>query len=135
MKKITCLNCSKKFIHYNKTSPTKYCSKKCFREKRNERKRLKRLANVKNIKINCKFCKKKFSKKSNSQKLHCSKRCVYKSQLKDIQNFLEEEGKTLVNINISNDSEQTKFRLKTLRNIDRKSINILRNKEISLNIN
>ena len=82
MKKITCLNCSKKFIHYNKTQPSKYCSKKCFREKRNERKRLKRLANVKNIKINCKFCKKKFSKKSNSQKLHCSKRCVYKSQLK-----------------------------------------------------
>tara|TARA_B100001057_G_scaffold266599_1_gene266754 strand:- start:89 stop:3508 length:3420 start_codon:yes stop_codon:yes gene_type:complete len=58
-----------------------------------------------------------------------------KLQLKDIQNFLEEEGKTLVNINISNSSEQIKFRLRTLRNIDRKSINILRNKEISLNIN
>ena len=28
----------------------------------------------------------------------------------------------------------TKFKLKTLRNIDRKAVNILRNKEISLNI-
>ena len=56
-------------------------------------------------------------------------------QLRDIQRFLEEKGKTLVNINISNKSETTKFRLKTPRNIDRKSINLLRNKEISLNIN
>ncbi len=56
-------------------------------------------------------------------------------QLKEIQNFLDEKGKTLVNINIENKNKLIKFRLKTLRNIDRKSINILRNKEISLNIN
>ena len=56
------------------------------------------------------------------------------SQLKVIQNFLDEKGDTLVNINISDNSQTTTFRLKTLRNVDRKSINILRNKEISLNI-
>ena len=44
------------------------------------------------------------------------------------------KGKTIVNINISDNSKIAKFKLKTLRNIDRKSINILRNKEISLNI-
>ena len=58
-----------------------------------------------------------------------------KSQLKEIQNFLDEKGETLVNINITTNTEITRFKLKTLRNIDRKSINILRNKEISLNIN
>ena len=57
------------------------------------------------------------------------------NQLKEIQNFLEEEGKTLVNINLLNKDGIYKFKLKSLRNIDRKSINILKNKEISLNIN
>ena len=55
-------------------------------------------------------------------------------QLKDIKAFLEEKGDTLVHINISNNSEIHKFKLKKLRNIDRKSINILRNKEIGINI-
>ena len=57
-----------------------------------------------------------------------------KDQLKDIQKFLNEKGETLVHINFLNKTEIYKFKLKTLRNIDRKSINILRNKEISLNI-
>ncbi len=57
-----------------------------------------------------------------------------KKQLSEIQNFLDEKGETLVNICISNNSENYKFKLKTPRNIDRKSINILRNKEIALNI-
>ncbi len=57
------------------------------------------------------------------------------SQLKYIKRFLDEKGETIVNINILNNSQIAKFKLKTLRNIDRKSINILRNKEISLNIN
>ena len=47
---------------------------------------------------------------------------------------LEKKGETLVHINFSNSVETHKFKLKSLRNIDRKSINILRNKEISLNI-
>ena len=56
------------------------------------------------------------------------------SQLEHIKRFLNEKGETIVNINILNNSKTTKFKLKTLRNIDRKAINILRNKEISLNI-
>ena len=56
------------------------------------------------------------------------------SQLKVVQNFLDEKGDTMVNINITDKSKTTTFKLKTSRNIDRKSINILRNKEISLNI-
>ena len=57
-----------------------------------------------------------------------------KEQLNEIQNFLQNKGETLVNINFSSETETHKFKLKSLRNIDRKSINILRNKEISLNI-
>jgi DNA polymerase III subunit alpha len=57
-----------------------------------------------------------------------------KEQLDEIQKFLDEKGETLVHINYSNERETQFFDLKNLRNIDRKSINILRNKEISLNI-
>ena len=57
-----------------------------------------------------------------------------KLQLKEIQNFLEEKGETIVNINITDGSRISSFKLKNPRYIDRKSINILRNKEISLNI-
>ena len=39
-----------------------------------------------------------------------------------------------VHINFSKGAKIHKFKLKSLRNVDRKSINILRNKEISLNI-
>ena len=57
-----------------------------------------------------------------------------KAQLNEIRKFLHEKGETLVHINYSNDKETLTFNLKNLRTIDRKSINILRNKEISLNI-
>jgi DNA polymerase-3 subunit alpha len=57
-----------------------------------------------------------------------------KSQLKEIQNFLDEKGDTVVNISISDNSTTSVFKLKTSRNFDRKTINILRNKDISLNI-
>jgi DNA polymerase-3 subunit alpha len=57
-----------------------------------------------------------------------------KVQLKEIKNFLDEKGETLVNINIFDKSKISTFKLKTLRNLDRKTINIIRNKEISLNI-
>jgi DNA polymerase-3 subunit alpha len=57
-----------------------------------------------------------------------------KSQLKEIQNFLDEKGDTVVNISISDNSTTSVFKLKTTRNFDRKTINILRNKDISLNI-
>ena len=57
-----------------------------------------------------------------------------KDQLNEIEKFLDEKGHTIVHINYSNNLETHYFKLKNLRNIDRKSINILRNKEISLNI-
>ena len=57
-----------------------------------------------------------------------------KLQLREIQNFLEKKGETIVNINITDGSRISSFKLKNPRYIDRKSINILRNKEISLNI-
>jgi len=57
-----------------------------------------------------------------------------RDQLSEIEKFLKEKGETLVHINFSIDNETLYFNLKNPRNIDRKSINILRNKEISLNI-
>ena len=57
-----------------------------------------------------------------------------KEQLDDIQKFFDEKGETIVYINYSNNNETHNFKLKNTRNIDRKSINILRNKEINLNI-
>src|SRR5210317_136142 len=57
-----------------------------------------------------------------------------KSQLKEIQNILDEKGETIVNICISDNSNTSIFKLKTSRNFDRKTINILRNKDINLNI-
>jgi DNA polymerase-3 subunit alpha len=57
-----------------------------------------------------------------------------KSQLKEIQNFLDEKGDTVVNISISDNSTTSVFKLKISRNFDRKTINILRNKDIRLNI-
>ena len=57
-----------------------------------------------------------------------------KDQLNEIHKFLDKKGETIININYFDNSKTHKFKLKTPRNIDRKSINILRNKEISLNI-
>jgi len=57
-----------------------------------------------------------------------------KKQLDFIKSFLDEKGKTLVHINFSDKSETLKFDLKTPRNIDRNSINMLRDNEINLNI-
>ena len=57
-----------------------------------------------------------------------------KKQLDEIQNFLDKKGETIVNINYSDDMETYNFKLTNQRYIDRKSLNLLRNKEISLNI-
>ena len=48
-----------------------------------------------------------------------------------ISNFLQKEGSTEVKINIVNKENKMNFKLKNKRQIDRKSINILRNKDIS----
>ena len=55
-------------------------------------------------------------------------------ELDAVKIFLDEKGETIVNINISNHLETQKFKLRHLRNIDRKSINILRNKQFNLHI-
>ena len=57
-----------------------------------------------------------------------------KKQLDEIQSFLDKKGETIVYINYSDDMETFNFKLTNQRYIDRKSLNILRNKEISLNI-
>ena len=57
-----------------------------------------------------------------------------KTQLDEIKKFLDNEGKTIVNIHFSDGTDTHNFKLKNLRNVDRKSISLLRNKEISVNI-
>ena len=56
-------------------------------------------------------------------------------QINKISNFLTETGNTQVNINYSNEILGYKIKLKKMRNIDRKSINLLRNNEIEVIIN
>jgi DNA polymerase-3 subunit alpha len=56
-------------------------------------------------------------------------------QLSEICDFLNKKGDTIVNINFSNDANSYNFQLKNRRNIDRKSLNLLRNKEINTIIN
>ena len=52
-------------------------------------------------------------------------------ELEDITNFLSKRGDTLIRIKISDENNNFNFQLKNKRNIDRKAINLLRNKEIS----
>ena len=52
-------------------------------------------------------------------------------ELNEISNFLPSNGKTLIKFNISDNTSELKFQLKNKRNIDRKTINLIRNKEIS----
>ena len=51
-------------------------------------------------------------------------------QLEKISAILKDEGKTIVNINLTTKDNTLKFRLKNTRKIDRNSINLLRNQEI-----
>jgi DNA polymerase-3 subunit alpha len=52
----------------------------------------------------------------------------------EISKLLIEKGKTAVNINFLIDDKSLKFRLKNNRNLDRKSLNLLRKREISSTI-
>ena len=56
-------------------------------------------------------------------------------ELDEISKFLEEKGNTLINIKFRNDEQNMFLRLEKKRKLDRKSINILRNMEISAVIN
>jgi DNA polymerase-3 subunit alpha len=55
-------------------------------------------------------------------------------EISEISKLLNEDGKTTVNINFLSDDKSLKFRLKNTRNLDRKSVNLLRIREISSTI-
>ena len=52
-------------------------------------------------------------------------------ELDEISKFLPKKGNTLVNIKLSDKNNDFNFQLENKRNIDRKTINLIRNKEIS----
>ncbi len=52
-----------------------------------------------------------------------------------ISKILAEDGKTEVNINMVVDDKTLKFKLKNTRLLERKSLNLLRKREISSTIN
>ena len=52
-------------------------------------------------------------------------------ELDELSKFLINKGDTLININFNDKNNSVDFQLKNKRNIDRKTINLLRNKEIS----
>ncbi len=56
-------------------------------------------------------------------------------KLDTISKILAEDGKTEVNISMVDDNKILKFKLKNMRNLDRKSLNLLRKREISSTIN
>ncbi len=56
-------------------------------------------------------------------------------QIETISKILNDEGKTLVNINLVTKDNILKFRLKNKRKLDRKALNLLRNQEIQAIIN
>ena len=55
-------------------------------------------------------------------------------QLDEISNFLSKNGETLVNIVFQKDDRNLIFQLENKRNLDRKTLNLIRNKEISATI-
>ena len=54
-----------------------------------------------------------------------------KKELEEISKFLDKKGETIIKINLNDKNNNYLFRLENKRNIDRKMINLLRNKEIS----
>ena len=56
-------------------------------------------------------------------------------QLKKIDNIFKTNGKTDVNIFIKDNNQNLSFKFKTMKNIERKSLETLKNKGISLIIN
>ncbi|WP_440643876.1 DNA polymerase III subunit alpha [Candidatus Pelagibacter sp. HIMB123] len=56
-------------------------------------------------------------------------------QIEKISKILNDEGKTVVNINLVTEDNTLKFRLKNNRKLERKALNLLRNQEIQAIIN
>ena len=52
-------------------------------------------------------------------------------ELEQISKFLDTNGDTLINIKVNDENNHLCFSLKNKRNIDRKTVNLIRNKEIS----
>jgi DNA polymerase-3 subunit alpha len=55
-------------------------------------------------------------------------------EVNEISKILDKDGKTSININLINDNKTLNFKLKNNRNLDRKSLNLLRKREISSTI-
>ncbi|MDC0997203.1 DNA polymerase III subunit alpha [Candidatus Pelagibacter sp.] len=55
-------------------------------------------------------------------------------EVNEISKILDKDGKTSININLINDNKTLTFKLKNNRNLDRKSLNLLRKREISITI-
>ena len=51
-------------------------------------------------------------------------------QIEEISAILKDEGKTIININLVDGDNTLKFKLKNARKLDRKSLNLIRNKDI-----
>jgi len=56
-------------------------------------------------------------------------------ELDEISKFLHDKGETLINIKLHDNNSDLHFKLENKRNLDRKTINLIRNKEISAIIN
>ena len=56
------------------------------------------------------------------------------SEVDEISKILKEDGKTFININMTVAEKELRFKLKNTRNLDRKSLNLLRNENISSTI-
>ena len=57
-----------------------------------------------------------------------------KDQVQVISKILKENGKTLVNINLVTEDNILQFKLKNSKNLDRKSLNLLRKQQIQATI-
>ena len=53
------------------------------------------------------------------------------NELEEISNFLNQNGDTLVNLRINDENNDLKFQLQNKRSLDRKTLNLIRNKQIS----
>ena len=56
------------------------------------------------------------------------------NEVQKISKILKENGKTLVNINLATEDNILQFKLKNLKNLDRKSLNLLRKQQIQATI-
>ena len=73
---------------------------------------------------------KKEISKSKDEKLFKKSKEI-SNEIDEISKFLPEKGNTTIKIKINDKNNHYSFQLKNKRNIDRKTINLLRNKEIS----